>query len=118
MFNPQFLQALWLRSGHSQFPHVAQAVFERGFGHFQVVVRLQIQPILRALPKGLAQAQRKFGSHGAFLSHQMRNAHRRNAKGLCQRRLRYAKIFQRFANVFAGVNSCRPLIVRFMVRTP
>lgn len=95
---------LFMDSSHSQFPHLAQAVFERGFCDFQVVVRLQIHPVSRALPKSLAQPQSHFSRHRALPAHQMRNARAGNSQGSCQRSLCHTQTFQSFTNVFAGVN--------------
>lgn len=71
---------------------------------FDVVVGLQIQPVLRALPKGPAQAQCHFCRDRAFPAHQLRDAHGRHPEQLGEGRLRQVQLVQDFAQKFAGVD--------------
>src|SRR6185295_9409333 len=77
---------------------------DTGFRGFQVVIGLEVEPVLRRLVKSPSEQQGQLSRHRTRPLDHMRNPHRRHPEGARERRLGYAQLRQRFRQEGARMN--------------
>lgn len=106
-----------LNSGESNmrdFPHVCQSVLLFGSRYFQIIVNLQVQPILRCLPQSADQPQSQFRCDRPSPFENMRYAHRRHADCVGKGGLGQIQAFEYFMQKFARRTGGKPSVIMLL----
>ena len=95
------------QSSRRQPLNALQPLANGRFGGFQVIGRLQVEPVFGRLSERLAKQQCQLRRHRARSLDDIRNTHGGNVDGTGKGRLRQVEFFENFRKEFSGVYGCK-----------
>ena len=96
--------------GWSQRRDFLQLLAQSVLGDFQVMRRLQVQPVLRRLTQCASEQQCQFGCDRTRAVYDVRNPHGGNADRTRKVSLRDAKLIERFAEELSGMDGWQTIL--------